>query len=176
MSYSLSGSSVIMVMCCSDAENIDLFINDVIPSVIVEALLQCIYYGVTTVQSVTDDVEKFLKICLELRIKAKESKDQQWILELPFNADNLQKFLSSGELSDVTFVVEGEKLLAHRAVLCCHSDVLLAMLSGAFAEGHQKEVELLHMSSTQCHHFAFKGCDTELPFNIILLSTGMALY
>jgi len=132
-----------MLICSSDAENVDLFINDDIPSVIVEAILQCIYYGRTTIQSVNDfDVEKFRKICLEVRIKTKQSKDQQWILELPFNADNLQKFLSSGELSDVTFVVEGEKLLAHRAILCCHSDVLLAMLSGAFAEGHQKEVEL----------------------------------
>ena len=101
----------------------------------------CIYYGVATIEPVADeDSKRFHKICLELGIRVKQSKDTEWILEQPLNTDNLQKFLLSGELSDVTLVVEGDKISVHRVILCCHSDVLLAMLSGAFAEGHQKEV------------------------------------
>jgi len=77
---------------------------------------------------------------LELGIAVKHLEETEWTLELPFNTDQLHNFLLSGELSDVTFIVEEEKLSVHRAILCCHSDVLLAMLSGAFAEGRQKEV------------------------------------
>lgn len=131
-------------MSHSDADSIDLYINNEIAPATVEALLQCLYYGRAKIKPVTDDVERFNKICLELGIRVKYYEDTEggWILELPFSADNLQKFLLSGELSDVTFVVEGEQLSVHRAILCCHSDVLLAMLSGAFAESHQKEVGL----------------------------------
>ena len=125
----------------SDDENVELYVNDDIPSVIVEALIQCIYCGHVTIAPVTGDVKTFHKVCSELGVKVKQQPDETtWTLELPFNAVSLQRFLSSGELSDVTFVVEGEKLSVHRAILCCQSDVLSAMLSGAFAESHQKEV------------------------------------
>ena len=101
----------------------------------------CIYYGAATIDPVADEEgERFHKICSELGITVKQCKGTEWILEQPLNVDNLQKFLLSGELSDVTFVVEEDKISVHRVILCCHSDVLLAMLSGAFAEGHQKEV------------------------------------
>lgn len=130
-----------MLMCrCSDAGGIDLYINAEIASAVVEMLLQCVYYGKVNIKPVTDEAERFDKICVELGVKVKHTDDLEWTLEMPFSADHLQKFLLSGELSDVTFVVEGDKLSVHRAILCCHSDVLLAMLSGAFAEGHQKEV------------------------------------
>lgn len=123
-----------------------LHIKDEITPVVVEGLLQCIYYGKATIKPVIDGVDRFNEICLELGVKVKQLDDTEWIVELPFNADSLQRFLLSGELSDVSFIVEEEKLSVHRAVLCCHSDVLLAMLSGAFAEGHQKEVKFM------CNH------------------------
>ena len=129
-------------MVCSNTGSIDLYINADTASTVVETLLKCVYYGKANIKPVTDDAERFDKICVELGITVKQSDDVEWTLELPFRADHLQKFLLSGELSDVTFVVEEDKLSVHRAILCCHSDVLLAMLSGAFAEGHQKEVEL----------------------------------
>ena len=161
-------------MCCSDAENTELYINDDIPSTTVETLLQCVYHGKTKIQPVTDEVERFDKLCLEFGIKVKHLEDAEWTLELPFNADDLQKILLSGELSDVTFVVEEEKLSVHRAILCCHSDVLLAMLSGAFAEGHQKEVGYILMFTYTTPTSA--GGDTKLSFGVILLPARVAVY
>ena len=117
--------------------------NNDIPSVITEAVLSCLYSNKRTISGVVDGV-KLSAVCSELSIKAKELTENQWNLKLPLNTDNLQSFLSSGEFSDVIFVVEGEKLCGHRAIVCCHSEVLSAMLSGGFAESHQKEVQDTH--------------------------------
>ena len=114
--------------------------NNDIPSVITVAVLSCFYRNKRTVSGIVDGV-KLSTVCSELSIKVKELTENQWNLELPLNTDNLQCFLSSGEFSDVIFVVEGEKLCGHRAIVCCHSEVLSAMLSGGFAESHQKEVQ-----------------------------------
>ena len=157
----------------SDSDNITLHIHDDIAPVMVEALLQCIYHGKAMIKSFTDDVVRFHKICSELGIEVKHLEDTEWTLELLMNAEHLHKFLLSGELSDVSFVVEGEKLSVHRAILCCHSEVLLAMLSGAFAEGHQKEVESASYLSLLKYS---TGDNTELSLGIILLSAGVALY
>lgn len=140
----------------------------------VEALLQCIYHGKATIKSFTDDVVRFNKICAELGIKVKRLENREWSLGLPFNVEHLHEFLLSGKLSDVTFVVEGEKLSVHRAILCCHSDVLQAMLSGAFAEGHQKEVRMFTIIHTL--FIVTAGSNTELSFGIVLLSAQVALH
>jgi len=118
-------------------------VNSDIPSVITEAVLSCLYSNKRTIGSVVDGI-KLSTVCSELSIKVKQLKENQWDLESPLNTDNLQCFLSSGEFSDVRFVVEGEKLCGHRAIVCCHSEVLSAMLSGNFAESHQKEVKDTH--------------------------------
>jgi len=115
-------------------------VNNDIPSVITEAVLSCLYSNKRTISSVVDGV-KLSAVCSELSIKVKELTENQWDLELPLNTESLQCFLSSWEFSDVIFVVEGEKLCGHRAIVCCHSEVLSAMLSGGFAESHQKEVQ-----------------------------------
>ena len=123
-----------------------LYVNNDIPSVITEAVLSCLYSNKTTiggVMAVFDGV-KLSAVCSELSIKVKQLTDNQWYLESPLNTDNLQCFLSSGEFCDVRFVVEGEKFCGHRAIVCCHSEVLSAMLSGGFAESYQKEVQDIH--------------------------------
>ena len=117
--------------------------NNDIPSVITEAVLSCLYSNKRTISGAVDGV-KLSTVCSELSIKVKELAENKWDLELPLNTDNTQCFLSSGEFSDVIFVVEEEKLCGHRAIVCCHSEVLSAMLSGGFAESHQKEVQDTH--------------------------------
>jgi len=106
-------------------------------------VLSCLYSNKRTVSGVVDGV-KLCAVCSEFTIKVKESTENQWDLELPLNTENLQCFLSSGKFSDVIFEVEGEKLCGHRAIVCCHSEVLSAMLSGGFAESYQKEVKDTH--------------------------------
>ncbi|XP_065886948.1 rho-related protein racA-like [Dysidea avara] len=123
----------------SESGKVHLYVNNDIPSVITEAVLSCLYSNKRTVSGIVDGV-KLMAVCSELSIKVKELTENQWDLELPLNTDNLQCFLSSGEFCDVRFVVEGEKLCGHRAIVCCHCEVLSAMLSGGFAESHQKEV------------------------------------
>jgi len=114
-------------------------VNSDIPLVITEVVLSCLYNNRRTVSGVVDGV-KLSAVCSELSIKVTQLKENQWDVESSLNTDNLQCFLSSGEFCDVRFVVEGEKLCGHRAIVCCHSEVLSAMLSGGFAESHQKEV------------------------------------
>ena len=120
-----------------------LYVNNDIPSVITEAVLSCLYSNKRTVSGVVDEV-KLTAVCSELSVKVKQLTENKWDLELPLNTDDLQCFLSSGEFCDVRFVVEGEKLCGHRAIVCCHSEVLSAMLSGGFTESHQKEVQDTH--------------------------------
>jgi len=112
--------------------------ND-IPSVITKAVLSCLYSNKETVSGVVDGV-KLSAICSEFSIKVKKLTENKWDLELSLNIESLQCFLLSGEFCDVRFVVKGEKLCGNRAIVCCHSEVLSAMLSGGFAESHQKEV------------------------------------
>ena len=123
-----------------------LYVNNDIPLVITESVLSCLYSNKRTVSGVVDGV-KLTAVCSELSIKVKQLAENQWDLELPLNTDNLQCFLSCGEFCDLRFVVEGEKLCGHRAIVCCHSEALSAMLSGGFAESYQKEVQ-----DTQNHH------------------------
>jgi len=119
-------------------------VKDDIPSVITEAVLSCLYSNKRSAKGVGDAGVKLTVACSEFSINVKRLTENQWDIELPLNTDSLQCFLSSGEFSDVKFVVEGQKLCGHRAILCCHSEVLTAMLSGGFAESHQKEVQDTH--------------------------------
>ena len=120
-----------------------LYVNNDIPSMITEAVLSCLYSNKRTISGVVDGV-KLTAVCAELSVKVKQLTENKWDLELPLNTDNLQCFLSSGEFCDVRFLVEGEKLCGHRAIVCCHCEVLSAMLSGGFSESHQKEVQDTH--------------------------------
>ena len=151
-----------------------LYVNNDIPPVITEAVLSCLYSNKRTISGVVDEV-KLSAVCSELSIKVTQLKENQWDLESPLNTDNLQCFLSSGEFCDVIFVVEGEKLCGHRAIVCCHSDVLSAMLSGGFAESHQKEVVkahiIIHILLT-----LHTGDDTRLQPSVFLLSIRMAVH
>ncbi|XP_065886952.1 rho-related protein racA-like isoform X2 [Dysidea avara] len=123
----------------SESGKVHLYVNNDIPSMITEAVLSCLYSNKRTISGVVDGV-KLTAVCAELSVKVKQLTENKWDLELPLNTDNLQCFLSSGEFCDVRFLVEGEKLCGHRAIVCCHCEVLSAMLSGGFSESHQKEV------------------------------------
>ena len=50
-------------------------------------------------------------------------------------------FLNSSLFSDVSFLVEGERIAAHKLVLCCRCEVMSAMLSGGFMESRSREVK-----------------------------------
>ena len=56
------------------------------------------------------------------------------------SAISKELFLSKQLFSDVRFRVEGEKVYAHRLVLCMRCDVMSAMLTGGFKESGIAEV------------------------------------
>ena len=53
-----------------------------------------------------------------------------------------QLFLNKSLYSDVTFVVEGKRILAHRLIVTAHCEVMSAMFSGQFYESTITEVKL----------------------------------
>ncbi|XP_044738078.1 BTB/POZ domain-containing protein 9 [Chrysoperla carnea] len=57
-------------------------------------------------------------------------------------AEHLKKLCFNEEYSDVTFVVEGQKLPAHKVVLAARSDYFRALLYGGMKESTQTEIEL----------------------------------
>lgn len=59
------------------------------------------------------------------------------------SAVSKELFLNKQLFSDVRFCVEGEKVYAHRLVLCTRCDVMAAMLTGGFMESGISEVSLL---------------------------------
>ena len=49
-------------------------------------------------------------------------------------------FLNNALYSDITFVVDGQKIPAHRCVLTTRCEVMSAMFNGQFAESNTAEV------------------------------------
>jgi len=56
------------------------------------------------------------------------------------SAVSKELFLNKQLLSDVSFCVEGEKVCAHKLVLCTRCDVMAAMLTGGFMESGTSKV------------------------------------
>lgn len=57
------------------------------------------------------------------------------------NSEMMRKLFFNNTLySDITFVVNGEKIPAHRCVLTTRCEVMSAMFSGQFAESNTTEV------------------------------------
>ena len=57
-------------------------------------------------------------------------------------ASDMGSLLFSGNFSDVTFIVEGHRLPAHRQILAGRSKYFETLLLGNFKEGHDKEIHL----------------------------------
>ena len=51
-----------------------------------------------------------------------------------------ERLLQTGPFTDLTFVVEGERFPANRAVLACQSPYFESLLVGSFSEAHQSEI------------------------------------
>lgn len=59
---------------------------------------------------------------------------------------NFQKLLFNNHLSDITFIVEGEKIASHKAILCLMSEHFFAMFNNPFKESIQNEIILKDIS------------------------------
>ena len=72
------------------------------------------------------------------------------------NSEVMRKlFLNNTLFSDITFVVDGQKIPAHRCVLATRCEVMSAMFSGQFAESNIAEV---------------RSCDAEYITNHMMLT------
>lgn len=59
---------------------------------------------------------------------------------------NFQTILESGKFSDMTFVVNGKVLQAHKAVICARSPVFAAMFSNDCKENKENSVVISDVS------------------------------
>ena len=152
-----------------------LYANDDISSVITEAVLSCLYSNKRTVSGVVDGV-KLTAVCTELSVKVKQLTESQWDLELPLDTDNLQCFLSSGEFCDVRFVVEGEKLCSHCAIVCCHCEVLSQQCYQVVFLRVIRRRYKTHITITHILLTLHTGGDTRLQLGVFLLFVRMAVH
>jgi hypothetical protein len=65
--------------------------------------------------------------------------------------NRLQHFFNEPEFSDVTFVVEGKRIYAHKLILCLVSDCFRAMFTTGFREATEKEIEIPNCSYGAFH-------------------------
>merc|ERR1719221_1037484 len=57
--------------------------------------------------------------------------------------ENMRRLLNSPDFSDITFVVEGKRIYAHKAILVAQCEHFHAMFSGGrFAEARESEIEI----------------------------------
>jgi hypothetical protein len=54
----------------------------------------------------------------------------------------LEKYYLSENLSDITFLIDSNKIFTHKFILCFESPFFKSMLSGDFKESNAKEIEL----------------------------------
>jgi rRNA-processing protein FCF1 len=58
----------------------------------------------------------------------------------------LEKYYLSDDLSDISFIIDGNKVFAHKFLLSAESSVFKAMFFGDFKESNNKEIELKETS------------------------------
>jgi len=58
----------------------------------------------------------------------------------------LQFYFNEPEFSDVTFIVENQRINGHRMILSLVSDTFSAMFRTGFRESHESEIEIPHLS------------------------------
>ena len=54
----------------------------------------------------------------------------------------LSSIVNNPQFSDITFVVEGKKVFAHKNIICARSEHLKALILGSMKESSQSEIEL----------------------------------
>lgn len=57
-------------------------------------------------------------------------------------SDQMAQLCMNSDYSDVTFIVEDQKLYAHRVILAARSEYFRALLFGGLSESHQREITL----------------------------------
>ena len=75
--------------------------------------------------------------------------------------EDFRCLLNNQELSDVTFVVEGKKLHAHRCILIARCEILERMVNGPMREGQDGVQIPIEDTTYQCFHSLLEYIYTE---------------
>ena len=126
---------------------------DSFPELPFKRCLEFLYTGVVDLNKESELLEETLKLAQllnlpELQLICENAKKGDEFLNPSIgtwlndrNGSVAKKLFLNRELfSDVTFSVEGERIVAHKLVLCCCCEVMSAMLSGSFMESRSNEV------------------------------------
>ena len=119
---------------CADVKN-----DDNLHDTIAAAELLNLPELITICNNVKSD-EEFLNSEVEKQLNDRNSEVMRML------------FLNKTLYSDITFVVNGQKIPAHRCVLTTRCEVLSAMFSGQFAESNTAEVR---SGDPSCHGHAY---------------------
>lgn len=74
--------------------------------------------------------------------------------------EDFRSLLNNQELSDVTFIVEGKKLYAHRCILMARCEPLDRMLNGPMRESYEVTIPI-EDTSYQCFYSLLEYLYTE---------------
>lgn len=78
-------------------------------------------------------------------------------------ANDLKELLNNKEFSDITFVVEGKKIYAHRCILMARSEPLQMMVNGPMKEGYEDSIEIQDVSYNWFYSFLQYLYTDEVP-------------
>ena len=78
-------------------------------------------------------------------------------------ANDLKELLNNKEFSDITFVIEGKKIYAHRWILMARSEPLQMMVNGPMKEGYEDSIEIQDVSYTWFYSFLQYLYTDEVP-------------
>ena len=85
------------------------------------------------------NLPELIMVCSNVRKDDEFLNVGKWVNDR--NSEVMRKlFLNNTLYSDITFVVDGQKIPAHRCVLITRCEVMSAMFSGQFAESNTAEV------------------------------------
>ena len=108
-------------------------VRDQVSPIAFEILIKCVYNHSVIIDKTNDNYNIIASYGADLGILTCGNHFQ-------LDTDYLKTFYCSSVFSDLTLIINDEKLAVHKAVLCARSNVFSAMFSGYYKEGSQLEV------------------------------------
>ena len=123
-----------LLLCSEMNLCLQIKVSEDISPVVFDTLIKCIYKSTLIIDHHHDLYNTIMSYIDDLGISL-HGRSDLWSCER-----HLRTLYKSKVFSDLTLVVDNERFVVHKAILCARSSVFSAMFSGRYKEGSQSEV------------------------------------